>query len=367
MGEATVIILHPPPDGDGPLTAMLHEARDRLAEHQVALFQTAGADEVSIDRRPKAASFGRRLDELAATVRGGLVLLGAGAVPRLRPTDARRLVATAYGDGSEALTNNRHSSDVVGVAEAGWLGGLGDVLADNELPRRLAERGITVGELPGRDRLAFDLDTPLDVALLALTPGAPDPIRELARQQTLVVPRLVELRAIAGDPRAELLVAGRASSRTLAWLERRTACRIRFLAEERGLRTAPSGQRPARTTLGRLLEARGPDALAAIVAELADGAVLDSRVLLADRCGRDEGGWPRPEDRYASDLLCWEAIEDPWLRALTESAAGARVPVLLGSHTLVGPALPLVLRDAAGKRIVTPRTPGRRSAPDARR
>ena len=137
-------------------------------------------------------------------------------------------------------------------------------------------------------------------------PAGADPGRSAFRcasslpARTSVVPRLAELRALAQDPRAELLVAGRGSARTLAWLERRTACRIRFLAEERGLRTAPPGQRPARTTLGRLLDLRGPDALAAIVAELADGAVLDSRVLLADRFGRDEGGWPSPEDRFAS-------------------------------------------------------------------
>ena len=97
---------------------------------------------------------------------------------------------------------------------------------------------------------------------------------------------------MAADPAAELLVFGRSSSRTLAWLERETACRVRFLAEERGLRTAPSAQRPARSTLGRLLAAHGPEALGSIVADLADGAILDSRVLMADHFGRDERAWP---------------------------------------------------------------------------
>ena len=139
MGEATVIILHPPPDGDGPLTALLHEARDRLVEHQVVIFRAAGAGEVSVDRRPRTASFGVRLDELAATVRGGLVLLGAGSVPRLRVGDARRLLEVARAGGPTALTNDRYSSDVLAVGDAQLLLGLAGEHADNGLPRRLAD------------------------------------------------------------------------------------------------------------------------------------------------------------------------------------------------------------------------------------
>jgi CTP:molybdopterin cytidylyltransferase MocA len=352
MGEATVIILHPPPDGDGPLTTLLDDARSRLADHQAALFADAGATRVSVDRRPRSAAFGTRLDELAESIEGGIVLIGAGGVPRLRAADARLLVEAAKGHGRAALTNNRYSSDVLAVADAGLLRGLGEERGDNALPRRLAERGVAMAELPGRDRLAVDLDTPLDLALLALSPDLPDPLRPLAAAPGLSVPRLVELRALAANPRAELLVFGRSSAHSLAWLERRTACRIRFLAEERGLRTAPLEQRPARATLGRLLAVRGPAALASIVAELADGAILDSRVLLADRIGRDEGAWPCPEDRYASDLLRPADISDGWLRSLTASAAGADLPILLGGHTLVGPGLSLLLGGRGAARRV---------------
>ena len=344
MGEATVIILHPPPEGDGSLTTLLHDARARLADHQAQLFAASGATRVVVDRGSRAATFGLRLDEIAASVRGGLVLLGAGAVPLLRRGDAERLVAAARGDGRAALTNNRHSSDVLAVSDAALLRGLVEERSDNGLPRRLSERGMAVVELPGRERLGMDLDAPLDLALLALAPACPRPLRVLATAADLRIPRLGEIRAVAADPAAELLVFGRSSSRALAWLERRTACRVRFLSEERGLRTAPSTQRPARSTLGRLLAAHGPEALGSIVADLADGAILDSRVLMADRFGRHEGGWPRPEDRYASDLLQPADIADPWLRTLTASAAGARMPILLGGHTLLSPGLPLVFR-----------------------
>ena len=343
MGDATVIILHPPPDGDGPLTMLLHHARDRLVDHQARLFEAAGATRVLVDRRPRDATFGARLDDIEATVPSGLVLLGAGAVPLLRPDDAQRLVAVARSIGPAGLTNNRHSSDVLAVSDAALLRGLDGELTDNALPRRLGERGVTITELPGRDRLALDLDSPLDLTLLALVPACPRVLRDMATAADLRIPRLAEIRAVAADPRAELLVFGRSSSRTLAWLERGTACRVRFLAEERGLRTAPGTQRPARSTLGRLLDARGPDALGSIVAGLADGAILDTRVLLAGRFGRDEGVGPSAEDRFASDLLRHDAVADPWLRALTSSAAEAALPIVLGGHTIVGPGLRWIL------------------------
>ena len=111
------------------------------------------------------------------------------------------------------------------------------------------------------------------------------------------------------------------------------------------MRTAAAGQRPTRSTLGLLLDHEGPGALGSIAAELADAAVIDSRVLIAHRIGPDEAGWPRAEDRFASDLLLHERVEDPWLRELTRAAVDAPIPILLGGHTLVGPGLHILLAD----------------------
>ncbi|MGH2467580.1 MAG: hypothetical protein ACRDGL_07615 [Candidatus Limnocylindrales bacterium] len=358
MGEVTVIILHPDlPAEAGPLTRRLHAARTALAAAQADRFRRAGADRVRT-QSAQGSSFGALLARLAGGLPrdAGLVVLGAGSVPRLTLLDARRLCSVAAGRGRRALTNNRYSSDVCGLSEARALRSLPPLPGDNALPRWLAEHGgYEVAELPGRLRLAFDLDSPLDLALLRLLPRPPAALADAATEAAadpLDVPRLGELRALLADPRRELLVAGRASSAGLRALERRAACRVRFLSEERGLRAASplaqagpgSGQRPPRSILGRLLEARGgPDRLAATVAELADGAVIDSRVLLADRLGADESAWPSPEDRFASDLLRAKAIGDPWLRALTAAAAGGRSPILLGGHTLVGPGLALLV------------------------
>ena len=102
--------------------------------------------------------------------------------------------------------------------------------------------------------------------------------------------------------------------------------------------------------LGLLLDTRGPDALDDVLAELGDAAVVDTRVLLAHRCGAAESGWPSLADRLSSDLLRADEVADPWLRALTKAAANSAMPILLGGHTLVGPGLPLIGRRARSAR-----------------
>lgn len=411
---ALVLFRSPSPSDARPFTALHARAREILRERHVELFRRAGVDRVVLvagreeaaragrpdarhpagDGMPRAphGSFG---EALAAVVREegirACVVMGDGAVPLIRESDAAALVAAARGPTPLTLTNNRYSSDVCALSDASVLGRLPPLPSDNALPRWLEEvAGVPVRELPARRRLALDLDTPQDLALVALARGCPPPLRRLATDAHLTIPRLDEIRDLAADPRRELLVMGRSSSRTLAWLERHVRCRVRFLAEERGLRASsplaiasgPEGPpragardldaprhaghpRHPRATLGRLIERGGPSSLAPIVAELADGAVLDSRVLLADRLGADEEAWPAPEDRFASDLLRPDGIADDWLRALTEAAAAAPIPILLGGHTLVGPGVPLLLArkgSRPARRAGSPSGPGPRGA-----
>ena len=362
--DVTLVLFHDAPTVElPPLTRLLAEVRQRLADDQTRRFRAAGVARVlqlpgrATSGGGTVSTFGEHLAGIVAAERpAGLIVMGSGAVPRLTTRDARRLVETAAADEPRALTNNRFSSDVIAVARAEVLTRLPALPSDNALPRWLEEHaGYAVNDLPARDRLALDLDSPLDVGLWALAGDAPRWARQAVAEQRLDMPRADELRALAPDPRRELLVFGRAGSRTLAWLERNVRCRVRFLAEERGLRASSAlaiggASRPRtparapRAALGRLLDARGgPDALALTIAELADGAIVDTRVLLADRLGPDEAAWPAPEDRYQSDLLRADRVEDPWLQALTDDAASAAIPIALGAHTLVGPGIPLLL------------------------
>lgn len=362
MRQVTVLIFHPQAGpGSGPRERRLVAARARLADRHAADFKALGAGQVRIiSGPPDGAPFGARLaGALADVTEGGLVVLGSGAIPLARRRDLADFVACAAGNGRtghrtgtapRALANNRFSADILAVADAGWLLSLPATFeGDNALPRWLAEqRGVAVGDLHRRGHLGFDLDSPLDLVLLGsrgreLAPG-PRP------GDALVLERIAGVRRVLSDPRAEVVVAGRTSAATLAWLEGHTRCRVRALVEERGLRASArlpgrnqeNQQRPPRSVLGALLDRDGPQALGARLAELGDAAIIDSRVLLAHRLGPDESSWPGAEARFASDLLEPAGVDDPWLADLTRSAVEAPIPVLLGGHSLVGPGIQLI-------------------------
>jgi hypothetical protein len=359
MPPVTVLILAPALAHDaGPLERALDAARGALAEHHRRGFLAAGAASVVIRREPPDDTpFGARLGRLALELRpAGLVVLGAGSIPLATPADRRAFVEAAAGMRPAALANHRYSADAIAIARADLaLPTLpAELSSDNALPRWLAEvAGLPVSDLRARRWLAMDVDSPLDLLLVVGAQGAPaDLPLPGAGEAEAVRARLAALRALAGDPGAELLVAGRMASADLRWLERETRSRTRALIEERGLRTAAAGalvgrsnRRPARSVLGLLLDRDGPSSLGRHVSALSDGALLDSRVLLAHRLGADEGGWPPAEDRFASDLLLADRVRDPWLAELTASATGASVPILLGGHGLVGPGARLALGD----------------------
>ena len=346
MTRVVAIILHAVPGpGSGPLETAFAAARAVNAARHARGFEAAGAVTRIVETRAGGPPFGARLRRLAALDAGaGFVVLGSGSVPLAGRADRRAFVAAASGAG-QPLTNNRYSGDIVAIPARVPLADLPDLTADNGVPRWLADQGHEVRDLRSRWRLQVDLDSPLDVLVAGLAGAGGRAAAEDAAEDAYARVRdaVTRLRAVAADPRAELLVAGRTSAATIGWLEGATASRTRALIEERGLRTAMPDQRPPRSTLGLVLDREGPEALGRIVAGLADAAVIDSRVLLAHRLGVDEDAWPPAEDRFASDLLLPDRIGDPWLRSLTTAAVEASIPIALGGHTLVGPGLRLLL------------------------
>ncbi len=279
----------------------------------------------------------------------GLALMGAGALPFLTAADFATvrealLRARAQGGGSKAVavTNNFYSSDLTAWAPPEAITQVGDFRRDNTLPRQLRdEAGCEVTMLPRSVRTAFDLDTPAELVALALSESTPDGVREaLPPDDALPLAPWRALMPLLCDMNAEILLAGRVSSATWAHLEGETACRVRLYSEERGLASAPATHTP-RSLLSRLLEEVGMERFADELASLADGVVLDTRVLLAHA-----GSQASREDRFQSDLLAPANICDPWLRDLTATLVAARVPILLGGHSLVNGGL-MALTDQA--------------------
>ena len=328
---AAVIPLRPEPSGDAPF----HWGRWFARAARAAL---AEAGDAAVD---------------------ALGYAGAGALALLPDASLDALLSPVAG---EVVANNRFSADAFSVAFGeGGAGAALDALeacpTDNGAPRALEAAGFAPRDLATTPFSRFDVDTPLDLALLRLATrldgsrsvdGRVTGFLEMAALpggRSLEVPHLGELGDVMRDRSAELVVAGRVPAATWRHLESETACRTRAFVEERGMRSA-RGERP-RSLLARWIEEHGAAGLIDELSRLGDAVVLDSRVLMAALAGSSEAGsWPPEEERFASDFGDVARIGTPWLAELTAAAAAASVPIVMGGHALVSDGLRLIVAAA---------------------
>ncbi|MCK9519569.1 MAG: hypothetical protein M0R74_11180 [Dehalococcoidia bacterium] len=294
------------------------------------------------DDRGTAFDFAGRLRHLVS--RYGIqkpAVMGAGSVPLLGVAEFQLVAEQLEARDGRFVTNNFFSSDLTAWTPGSAIHGVNHFTRDNLLPRRLRDdAGLAPVILPRTTATQFDLDTPADLAVLSLHETLPQRLRSVANDAALDLEPYRGLMRLFVDREAEVVVAGRVGSITWQHLERETACRVRMLSEERGLAAAGASHR-ARSVLGFLFEAVGAEQFFARMADLGDALVLDTRVIEAHL-----GVEPSREDRFQSDLLAFEAIEEPTLRRITEAAARAPKPVLLGGHSLVSGGL-MLLNDIA--------------------
>ena len=311
----------------------------------------AGLDGAEVDLDVSRRPFGVRLKSfLARYTPDGLCYAGSG-MPLMTADDWRDLrvrIAAA-----ETVANNLYSSDVLATGAPQALSHVPDELGDNGLGLYLRdEAGIDVAVLPRSAAALLDIDTPADLAVLALCREVP----HFAIGGALAEVLSEGIPAADADPVSEpsdmdratglltqrgtdVLVIGRVASAVWQALESETATRVRVVSEERGLRSRPDRQ--ARSLLGFHLGAVGPEQLVEALAELADAVFLDTRPLFAHLQWQ-----PSRADRFASDAGDWESIVHVELRTLTRAAVKSRVPFVLGGHSLVSGGL-LALIDAA--------------------
>ena len=284
--------------------------------------------------------------------------VGGGALALLGDDGLDALLSPIPG---EVVANNRFSADafvVAGDLDRGLVA-LEACETDNAAPRRLNDAGFAWRDLGTTPWSRFDVDTTLDLALLRLASrlegtrsldGSVRGYLEMARLPgggALTVPHLERLGEVIRDRGAELVVAGRVPAGTAQVLETDTACRVRALVEERGMRSARDPGSHPRSILAALMARSSPAALVKELERLGDAVVLDTRVLMAAVAGSsDASAWPPEEERFASDFGDHARLTTPWLRELTEAAAGASVPFLFGGHALVSDGLRIIVAAA---------------------
>ena len=311
--------------GFAPLIAVTADAG------ATAAFAAAGAEVVP--PRTEPFHFGQELSDLVSA--RGLVRLcaiGAGAGALLRSGDLAALREELEGAAALVLSNNYYSADLIGLVPANALQAIALPATDNPLPRLLHQQaGLPSRQLPRSAATLLDVDTPADATVLLRHPHCPPELRAVGAWDEVLGPRIDALMRLITTPERELVVAGRVGAPVWSYLETQTACRVRMLAEERGMQAAGRDTAGlARSALGFLYAEVGPAGFFARMAELGDGMLLDSRVLFAHL------GWRSgPAERFASDLFAVDAITDPGIRAFTAAAAAAPIPVLLGGQTLV--------------------------------
>jgi hypothetical protein len=297
----------------------------------VRMLSAAGAEVVAPVTSP--FHFGnevRHLSKKRALER--VCTIGAGAGALFTVAELRALREELETSEALVLSNNYYSADLVAFTPASTLDVIELPATDNPLPRRLHQQGgLSSRQLDRSAATLLDVDTPADAAVLKRHPACPEELRRLDTWEPELGQRIDALMRLVTTPERELVVAGRVGAPVWSYLESQTACRVRMLAEERGMQAAgrdASGQ--ARTALGFLYQEIGPERFFERMGELGDGLLFDTRVLFAHLGWRASG-----PDRFASDLFRASEIGEAPLAAFTKAAAAAKYPVLLGGHTLV--------------------------------
>lgn len=288
---------------------------------------------VELDDPEEPFHFGGRL--LGLIKRYGMercFYMGGGAGPLLPAAQMSEIARAVLAADRLIVTNNFYSSDWAAFGPTSALLGQPAPKNDNELAWLLGEdAGLPIQELPRTGATQFDVDTPADLLTLAVHPGTGAHTRAYLDGLALDASTLEAALPLMLDRQATILVAGRVSSATWSYLERETACSTRVLSEERGMRASGRQARgEARSVLGYFLEAVGMTRFFEALSTLGQAVFLDNRVLFAHY-----KLWPTAADRFNSDLRRPESVADPFVRALTEAAMAAPVPVIMGGHSLV--------------------------------
>ena len=320
-----------------------------------AILVTDGPDMVSrcppdvkVDVDNGRFHFGERLAAIISHYNlEGIIYLGAGGAPLMTAEDFFSLGHYLGMAWNVVLTNNFYSADLVAFIPGEALLQIEPPSSDNALPRLLRDQaGLAPQELPRTVANQFNIDSPADLLILKLVGGAGPRLQAWLDAADLDLSRHRDCLRLFSDPDAELLVAGRLGSQVWQHLEQETACRVRVFSEERGMRAAGSDQSgQARSLLGYHLQEVGCERFFQELAEMAQAAFIDSRVILAHLKAH-----PSRADRFLSDLGRHEEISDPFLRQFTEAAAKAPIPVLLGGHSLVAGGLMALIETARRER-----------------
>lgn len=367
MAEEVGLILFAGKQGSSALERLVYASHVAIAKDLIAKAQAVGgfapvvlatsqpdsfgnvAPGIVIEptAQPNCFHFGKTLADIVARHRISRVLyIGGGSSPLLSVAELAALRDAVARLDHGLIANNFFSADFIGFHPGSALTAVDlPQKRDNGLARQLVQEASLLHE-PLEPTIAamFDIDTPTDLAMLALHPlRGPNTHAylersEVARQLARLMGRLREAMPTFVRPHEEVILAGRVSAQLWPLLRRDMACRIRVFSEERGMSTSA---RPVRSLLGFYMEEVGPQAFFQAFAQMGDALFLDTRVLFAHGDRRVSG-----HDRFAADMGLIHEIRDEFTRELASVAWESGFPVVMGGNAAVSGGL-WALVDAA--------------------
>ena len=313
----------------------IERAQQSGAFRQVILV-TEQADDippVTIEPGGHPFHFGSRLKEIIEKYAiESPCYVGGGSVPLMPASDMRAIADQLAAATDTVIANNFYSSDLVAFTPGRAIEDIQPPAADNPLAQLLvAQAGLSQIELPRSAATLFDVDTPTDLSILKIHAGAGSHTAAYLDGLDLDTSRLEQVVRLLNDGDAQVTVAGRVGSYVWSRLERKTACRVRMLSEERSMN---ADRRAARgevcSILGFYLEQAGMERFFDTLGRIGHGAIIDSRVLFTHF-----GLTPTVDDRFYSDMGRYGDINDPFVREFTRRTLEAPIPIVLGGHSLV--------------------------------
>jgi len=299
-----------------------------------------GAESQVIPAR-KEFRFGEELARVIKTrCLEAVIYMGGASGALMAPSEISSLAKELAASNSVMLANNIFSSDIVGFTPASALLEVGDLpTSDNALGMTLSF--LCHRKLPETVGSLFDVDTPADITVLGLHPSAGPNVRATLGNLDLepADAHLKRVRERMGTPLSEICVIGRVSPGTVLYVNERLKCRMRVFSEERGMKAlGREDHSRVVSLLGYLAEEVGFEGIVGALEKVADAVLIDTRVLF-HHFHLDLTA----QDRFNSDLLRPDAIDDPVARRITACLLSSDVPIVPGGHSLVSGGLRVIV------------------------
>jgi len=277
--------------------------------------------------------FGKTLAELINKERLENVLyMGGASLPLVSVAELEEICSLLLESEEAIFANNAQSADVIAFTPASLINKIEPPRLDNILAFTLRDAtGIEQKLFRHTSGFLFDLDTPADLLVLAGSPLAGPRTRQVIAGLNLDLSRLERAKEVLRGDYEEVALIGRVGAPVVAHINQNLKVRLRIFSEERGMKALGREERgEALSLLGFFLEEVGPAKFIEYLEKVARCAFWDTRVFMAHKKLR-----PSAEERFLSDLGCWQKIKDPVLKELTRAAAESEIPIICGAHSLV--------------------------------